>query len=85
MIYSQETSMKQETSQKELMRELLDLIDITSQPEWGMSPIGSPPESETESESLRDRKRKRAREHIRKKWSDEENPGGEGPPLIPPQ
>nr|WCS65807.1 ORF3 [Torque teno Leptonychotes weddellii virus 1] len=87
MIYSQETSTKQDTSQKELMRELLDLIEISSQPQWSPSPIeGDPPVSESESESLLgSESESEPGSSSEFYWSDEENPGGEGPPLIPPQ
>nr|ASA48995.1 ORF3 [Torque teno Leptonychotes weddellii virus 1] len=82
MTSYRETSTQTGSSPKELMRELLDLIDITSQPEWGMSPIGSPPESESDSESLEASSESDSSDFF---WEDEENPGGEGPPLIPPQ
>nr|ASA48527.1 ORF3 [Torque teno Leptonychotes weddellii virus 1]WCS65659.1 ORF3 [Torque teno Leptonychotes weddellii virus 1]WCS65691.1 ORF3 [Torque teno Leptonychotes weddellii virus 1]WCS65879.1 ORF3 [Torque teno Leptonychotes weddellii virus 1] len=87
MIYSKETSMKKECSQKELMRELLDLIEIDSQPRWSPSPIeGSPPESESDSGSLLGSESESGPDSSSEfYWSDEENPGGEGPPLIPPQ
>nr|WCS65435.1 ORF3 [Torque teno Leptonychotes weddellii virus 1] len=87
MIYSRETSMKQDTSQKELMRELLDLIEVSSQPRWSPSPIeGSPPLSESESESLLgSESASEPGSSSEFYWSDEENPGGGGPPLIPPQ
>nr|WCS65839.1 ORF3 [Torque teno Leptonychotes weddellii virus 1] len=79
-----ETSTQTESSQTGLLRELLDLIDVTSQPEWGMSPIGSPPESELDSDSLieSDTESSNSSDFF---WVDEENPGGEGPPLVPPQ
>nr|WCS65487.1 ORF3 [Torque teno Leptonychotes weddellii virus 1]WCS65491.1 ORF3 [Torque teno Leptonychotes weddellii virus 1] len=85
MISCRETSTQTESSQKELMRELLDLIDVTSQPDWGMSPIsGTPPESELDSDSLieSDTESGNSSDFY---WEDEKNPGGEGPPLIPPQ
>nr|WCS65675.1 ORF3 [Torque teno Leptonychotes weddellii virus 1] len=81
-----ETSTQTESSQTELLRELLDLIDVTSQPEWGMSPIGSPPESESDSGSLLGSVSESEQDSSSDfYWEDEENPGGEGPPLIPPQ
>nr|WCS65763.1 ORF3 [Torque teno Leptonychotes weddellii virus 1] len=87
MIYSRETSMKEAYSQTELIDELLDLVELTSQPQWSPSPIeGTPPESESESESLLGSES--ASEPGSSSdfyWEDEENPGGEGPPLIPPQ
>nr|WCS65595.1 ORF3 [Torque teno Leptonychotes weddellii virus 1] len=84
--YSQETSTKTGSSQKELIKELLDLIEISSQPDWGMSPVGSPPESESDSESLLGSCDESEPESLSDfYWEDEENPGGEGPPLIPPQ
>ncbi|ASA48903.1 ORF3 [Torque teno Leptonychotes weddellii virus-1] len=90
MIYSRETSTKMESSQKELMRELLDLIDVTSQPQWSPSPIeGTPPESELDSESLLGSESGESESEPESfsdfYWEDEENPGGEGPPLVVPQ
>nr|WCS65679.1 ORF3 [Torque teno Leptonychotes weddellii virus 1] len=79
-----ETSTQTESSQTELLRELLDLIDVTSQPEWGMSPIGSPPESESDLDSLIESNTESSNSSDFF-WEDEENPGGEGPPLVPPQ
>nr|ASA48671.1 ORF3 [Torque teno Leptonychotes weddellii virus 1] len=82
----QETSTQTGSSQKELIKELLDLIEITSQPDWGMSPItGSPPSSELSSESLLESETESEPESLSSYcWEDEENPGGEGPPLGPP-
>nr|WCS65615.1 ORF3 [Torque teno Leptonychotes weddellii virus 1] len=89
MISSQGTSTKMESSPKELMRELLDLIDLDSQPDWrSISPIqGTPPPlSESESSSLLESESESEPESFSDfYWEDEENPGGEGPPLIPPQ
>nr|WCS65515.1 ORF3 [Torque teno Leptonychotes weddellii virus 1] len=88
MISSQGTSTNMESSPKELMRELLDLIDLDSQPDWrSISPItGTPPESELDSESLLESPSESEPESLSDYyWEDEENPGGEGPPLIPPQ
>nr|WCS65503.1 ORF3 [Torque teno Leptonychotes weddellii virus 1] len=73
------------SSQKELIKELLDLIEITSQPEWGMCRIGSPQPSELESESPPESERESEPDRLSSYcWEEEENPGGEGPPLIPP-
>nr|WCS65523.1 ORF3 [Torque teno Leptonychotes weddellii virus 1] len=87
MIYSRETSMNQGYSQKELIEELLDIVDLTSQPQWSPSPIeGSPPESELDSSSLMGSASESEPDRLSDYyWEDEENPGGEGPPLIPPQ
>nr|WCS65268.1 ORF3 [Torque teno Leptonychotes weddellii virus 1]WCS65855.1 ORF3 [Torque teno Leptonychotes weddellii virus 1] len=87
MIYSRETSTKEAYSQTELIDELLDLVELTSQPQWSPSPIeGSPPESESESESLMGSASESEPDSLSDfYWEDEENPGGEGPPLIPPQ
>nr|WCS65803.1 ORF3 [Torque teno Leptonychotes weddellii virus 1] len=85
MISYRETSTQTECSQKELMKELLELIDVTSQPEWGMSPIGYPPESESDSDSLIEGSSEGSGSSSEFYWEDETNPGGEGPPLIPPQ
>nr|ASA48915.1 ORF3 [Torque teno Leptonychotes weddellii virus 1] len=84
---SQGPSTNQGSSQKELIKELLDLIEITSQPEWGMSPItGSPPSSELSSESLLESETESEPDSLSEYcWEDEENPGGEGPPLVPPE
>nr|WCS65384.1 ORF3 [Torque teno Leptonychotes weddellii virus 1] len=80
-----ETSTQTGSSQKELINELLDLIEITSQPEWGISPIGSPQPSELESESPPESESESEPDSLSSYcWEDEENPGGEGPPLIPP-
>nr|WCS65755.1 ORF3 [Torque teno Leptonychotes weddellii virus 1] len=87
MISSRGTSTSQGSSQKELMRELLDLIDLDSQPDWKeISPItGTPPESESELESILESESDSEPESCSEfYWEDEENPGGEGPPLIPP-
>nr|WCS65344.1 ORF3 [Torque teno Leptonychotes weddellii virus 1]WCS65571.1 ORF3 [Torque teno Leptonychotes weddellii virus 1]WCS65859.1 ORF3 [Torque teno Leptonychotes weddellii virus 1] len=87
MIYSRGTSTKEAYSQTELIEELLDLVDLTSQPQWSPSPIeGSPPESESESESLLGSVSESEQDSSSDfYWEDETNPGGEGPPLIPPQ
>nr|ASA48975.1 ORF3 [Torque teno Leptonychotes weddellii virus 1] len=87
MIYSRGTSTKEAYSQTELIEELLDLVDLTSQPQWSPSPIeGSPPESESESESLLGSVSESEQDSSSDfYWEDENNPGGEGPPLIPPQ
>nr|WCS65551.1 ORF3 [Torque teno Leptonychotes weddellii virus 1] len=84
MTSFRETSTQTECSPRELMRELLDLIDITSQPEWGMSPIHSGPPSLSDSDSLieADSESSSSSDFY---WEDEQNPGGEGPPLVPPQ
>nr|ASA48891.1 ORF3 [Torque teno Leptonychotes weddellii virus 1] len=82
---SQGTSTNQASSQKELIKELLDLIEISSQPDWGMSPPTSPPESESDSGSLMGSESESEQDSSSEfYWEDEENPGGEGPPLIPP-
>nr|WCS65316.1 ORF3 [Torque teno Leptonychotes weddellii virus 1]WCS65320.1 ORF3 [Torque teno Leptonychotes weddellii virus 1] len=82
----QETSTNPECSQKELMRELLDLIEVSSQPDWNISPVGSPHLSESDSESLLESTGESEPDSCSEfYWEDEENPGGEGPPLIPPQ
>nr|ASA48515.1 ORF3 [Torque teno Leptonychotes weddellii virus 1] len=87
MISCRETSTKEAFSQTELIDELLDLVELTSQPRWSPSPIdGSPPESESESGSLMGSESESEPESSsRAKREDEEKPGGEGPPLIPPQ
>nr|WCS65623.1 ORF3 [Torque teno Leptonychotes weddellii virus 1] len=88
MTSSQVTSTKTESSPKELMRELLDLIDLDSQPDWrSISPIqGTPPLSESDSSSLLESESESELDSFSDFcWEDEENPGGEGPPLIPPQ
>nr|WCS65775.1 ORF3 [Torque teno Leptonychotes weddellii virus 1] len=81
------TSTKTGSSQKELIKELLDLIEISSQPDWNVSPISiSPPESESDSGSLLGSSDESGPDSLSEfYWEDEENPGGEGPPLIPPQ
>nr|ASA48707.1 ORF3 [Torque teno Leptonychotes weddellii virus 1]ASA48987.1 ORF3 [Torque teno Leptonychotes weddellii virus 1] len=84
MTSYRETSTQTECSRTELMRELLDLIEVSSQPEWGMSPIGTPPESELDSDSLIESNTE-SENSSEFYWEDETNPGGEGPPLIPPQ
>nr|ASA48539.1 ORF3 [Torque teno Leptonychotes weddellii virus 1] len=83
MTSYRETSTQTECSRTELMRELLDLIEVSSQPEWGMSPIGTPPESELDSDSL-------IESNTESENSSEvygrtrQSPGGRAPPLIPP-
>nr|ASA48587.1 ORF3 [Torque teno Leptonychotes weddellii virus 1] len=87
MIYSRETSTSQEYSQNELIEELLDLVELTSQPQWSPSPIeGSPPESESESESLLGSESESG-PGSSSDFSGEDggNPGGGGPPSFPPQ
>nr|WCS65459.1 ORF3 [Torque teno Leptonychotes weddellii virus 1] len=81
------TSTKEAYSQTELIEELLDLVELTSQPQWSPSPIdGSPPESESDSGSLLGSVSESEQDSSSDfYWEDEENPGGEGPPLIPPQ
>nr|ASA49047.1 ORF3 [Torque teno Leptonychotes weddellii virus 1] len=87
MIYSRETSTKEAYSQTELIEELLDLLELTNHPLWAPSPIkGTPPESESETESLRGAESESGQDSATEgEGEDEENPGGEGPPLIPPQ
>nr|WCS65304.1 ORF3 [Torque teno Leptonychotes weddellii virus 1] len=86
MISCQETSTKEAYSQTELIEELLDLVDVTSQPQWSPSTIeGTPPVSELDSESLLGSESESEQGSSSEfYWEDEENPGGEGPPLIPP-
>nr|ASA49015.1 ORF3 [Torque teno Leptonychotes weddellii virus 1] len=86
MTYSRETSTKEAYSQTELIEKLLDLVELTNQPQWSPSPIeGSPPESESESESLLgSESESEPGSSSDFYWEDGENPGGEGPPLIPP-
>nr|WCS65587.1 ORF3 [Torque teno Leptonychotes weddellii virus 1] len=86
MISSRGTSTKEAYSQTELIEELLDLVDVTSQPQWSPSTIeGTPPESELDSESLLgSESESEPGSSSEFYWEDEENPGGEGPPLIPP-
>nr|ASA49011.1 ORF3 [Torque teno Leptonychotes weddellii virus 1] len=86
MTYSRETSTKEAYSQTKLIKELLDLLELTSPPQWSRSPIeGSPPESESESESLLgSESESEPGSSSDFYWEDGENPGGEGPPLIPP-
>nr|WCS65531.1 ORF3 [Torque teno Leptonychotes weddellii virus 1] len=86
MIYSRGTSTKEAYSQTELIEELLDLVDLTIQPQWSPSPIeGSPPESESESESLLGSVRESEQDSSSEfYWGEETNPGGVGPPPIPP-
>nr|WCS66083.1 ORF3 [Torque teno Leptonychotes weddellii virus 2] len=71
-----ETSTQTESSKKALLEELLALIETDSQPCWCQRESDLELESETDSE--------RSIEFLGSSWSDEENPGGEGPPLIPP-
>nr|WCS65863.1 ORF3 [Torque teno Leptonychotes weddellii virus 1] len=87
MTSYRETSTKEASSQTELIEELLDLVELTSQPRWSPSPIeGTPPESESELESLLGSQSESEPSGSSDfYWEDEENPGGEGPPLIPPQ
>nr|ASA49051.1 ORF3 [Torque teno Leptonychotes weddellii virus 1] len=87
MIYSRGTSTKEAYSQTELIEELLDLVDLTSQPQWSPSPIeGSPPESESESESLLGSVSESEQDSSSDiKGEEEKKTGGGGPPLIPPQ
>nr|ASA48871.1 ORF3 [Torque teno Leptonychotes weddellii virus 1] len=86
MTSYRETSTQTECSRRELMRELLDLIDLDSQPTWrDISPVRAP-ESESDSETLLDSVSESEQGSSSDfYWEDEENPGGEGPPLIPPQ
>nr|WCS65256.1 ORF3 [Torque teno Leptonychotes weddellii virus 1]WCS65280.1 ORF3 [Torque teno Leptonychotes weddellii virus 1] len=86
MTSYRETSTQTESSPKELMRELLDLIDLDSQPAWrDISPIRDP-QRESDSESLLESESESELDTSSDfYWEDEENPGGEGPPLIPPQ
>nr|ASA48883.1 ORF3 [Torque teno Leptonychotes weddellii virus 1] len=85
MTSFRETSTQTECSPRGLMKELLEIIDVTSQPEWGMSPIGSPPESESDSDSLIENSSTGSGSSSEFYWEDETNPGGEGPPPVPPQ
>nr|ASA48955.1 ORF3 [Torque teno Leptonychotes weddellii virus 1] len=81
------TSTKEAYSQTELIEELLDLVELTSQPQWSPSPIeGSPPESESDLGSLLGSVSESEQDSSSEmKGEEEKNPGGEGPPLIPPQ
>nr|WCS65943.1 ORF3 [Torque teno Leptonychotes weddellii virus 2] len=60
----------------ELLKELLALIEEDSQPCWCQK--GSDLELTSDSDSIV------SVNSLDHSWSDEENPGGEGPPLIPP-
>nr|ASA49027.1 ORF3 [Torque teno Leptonychotes weddellii virus 1] len=87
MIYSRGTSTKEAYSQTEVIEELLDIVDMTSQQQWSPSPReGSPPEKEKESESkggsVRESKQEKSTEI---KGEEEKKTGGAPPPLIPPQ
>nr|WCS66087.1 ORF3 [Torque teno Leptonychotes weddellii virus 2] len=59
-----------------LFEELLALIEQDSQPCWCQRGSDLELEDETDSE--------KSILSLDSSWSDEENPGGEGPPLIPP-
>nr|ASA48519.1 ORF3 [Torque teno Leptonychotes weddellii virus 1]ASA48847.1 ORF3 [Torque teno Leptonychotes weddellii virus 1]ASA48967.1 ORF3 [Torque teno Leptonychotes weddellii virus 1] len=87
MIYSRETSTKEAYSQTELIEKFRDVVELTSQPIWSPSPKeGTPPERESETESLRGAESESGQDSATEgEGEDEENPGGEGPPLIPPQ
>ncbi|AJA71667.1 ORF3 [Seal anellovirus 6] len=66
-------------SRKRVLEELLDLIEEDSQPNWqtqaqDVSDFSTTPGSESEESDV----------SYLGYWSDEENPGGEGPPLVPP-
>nr|ASA48547.1 ORF3 [Torque teno Leptonychotes weddellii virus 1] len=86
MTSYRETSTQTEFSRTELMKELLDLIHLHSQPSWkAFSPVRAPKSesnSETLLESVSESEQGSSSDFY---WEDEENPGGEGPPLIPPQ
>nr|WCS65991.1 ORF3 [Torque teno Leptonychotes weddellii virus 2] len=75
-ISCQETSTQTESSKKMLFEELLALIEQDSQPCWCQRGSDLELEDETDSE--------KSILSLDSSWSDEENPGGEGPPLIPP-
>nr|ASA48683.1 ORF3 [Torque teno Leptonychotes weddellii virus 1]ASA48699.1 ORF3 [Torque teno Leptonychotes weddellii virus 1] len=81
-----ETSSQTESSEKELMKDLVDLIDLAGGPAWrDISPIRDP-QRESDSESLLESESESELDTSSDfYWEDEENPGGEGPPLIPPQ
>nr|ASA48867.1 ORF3 [Torque teno Leptonychotes weddellii virus-2] len=72
-----ETSTQTDASKKALFEELLALIEQDSQPCWCQRESDLDLESETDSE--------RSIEFLGSSWEDEENPGGEGPPLVPPE
>nr|WCS65955.1 ORF3 [Torque teno Leptonychotes weddellii virus 2] len=72
-----ETSTQTASSRTELWKELLDLVNEDSQPCWCQRESDSDSQETTASDasliSLGD------------SWSDEENPGGGRPPLVPPE
>nr|WCS65959.1 ORF3 [Torque teno Leptonychotes weddellii virus 2]WCS65999.1 ORF3 [Torque teno Leptonychotes weddellii virus 2] len=72
-----ETSTQTASLQTKLWQELLKIVQEDSQPCWCQKESDSDSEDGTDSGasiiSLEN-----------SEWSDEENPGGEGPPLVPP-
>ncbi|ADZ04934.1 Orf3 [Seal anellovirus TFFN/USA/2006] len=66
----------QGSSRRELIEELLDLVEKSSQPCWCQKESDSGEETSDASDSDIS---------YLDSWSDEENPGGEGAPLVPPQ
>nr|WCS66203.1 ORF3 [Torque teno Leptonychotes weddellii virus 3]WCS66207.1 ORF3 [Torque teno Leptonychotes weddellii virus 3]WCS66219.1 ORF3 [Torque teno Leptonychotes weddellii virus 3]WCS66223.1 ORF3 [Torque teno Leptonychotes weddellii virus 3] len=83
MTSYRETSTKEASSQTELWQELLDLCT----PEMMFEPPISPPISELSSISPLDSEESEFSESFpsSEEWEDESNPGGEGPPLVPPE
>nr|WCS66147.1 ORF3 [Torque teno Leptonychotes weddellii virus 3] len=84
MTSYRETSTKEASSQTELWQELLDLCT----PEMMFEPPISPPISELSSISPLDSEESEFSESSpssEELWEDEINPGGEGPPLVPPE
>ncbi|AHA86834.1 ORF3 [Seal anellovirus 3] len=82
--YLQETSTRTASSRMRVLNELLDLIQEDSQPEWkpirtssskDVSDFDTTPGSESEDSDV---------SYLDWDWEDEPNPGGKGPPLVPP-
>nr|WCS65947.1 ORF3 [Torque teno Leptonychotes weddellii virus 2]WCS66091.1 ORF3 [Torque teno Leptonychotes weddellii virus 2] len=72
-----ETSTQTESSRTKLLQELLDLVEEDSQPCWCQKESDSDSQDTTGSDA--------SVISFGDCWSDEENPGGEGPPLVPPE
>nr|WCS65903.1 ORF3 [Torque teno Leptonychotes weddellii virus 2]WCS66103.1 ORF3 [Torque teno Leptonychotes weddellii virus 2] len=72
-----ETSTQTESSRTELWKELLDLVQEDSQPCWCQKESDSDSQDTSASDA--------SLLSLGESWSDEENPGGEGPPLVPPE
>nr|ASA48747.1 ORF3 [Torque teno Leptonychotes weddellii virus 1] len=86
MTSYRETSRQKESSEKELMREFMEVIDVDTQPAWRDISAIRDPQRESDSESLLESESESELDTSSDfYWEDEENPGGEGPPLIPPQ